>query len=70
MLSKTLGSVMNIREGPACKVSGSPPENANTAGMIISIVWMVLAFVIGIAVGCAAANAVTNPDYYYYYTTY
>ena len=41
-----------------------------TAGMIISIVWMVLAFVIGIAVGCAAANAVTNPDYYYYYTTY
>ena len=38
--------------------------------VIISIVWMVLAFVIGIAVGCAAANAVTNPDYYYYYTTY
>ena len=27
---------MNIREGPACRVSGSPPENANTAGIIIN----------------------------------
>ena len=43
MLSKTLGSVMNIREGPACKVSGSPPENANTAGMIIRPAMMAMA---------------------------
>ena len=27
---------MNISDGPACSVSGSPPENANTAGIIIS----------------------------------
>ena len=35
MLAKTFGIVMNISAGPACSVSGSPPENANTAGMII-----------------------------------
>ena len=35
-LAKTLGMVMNIREGPAPRVSGSPPEKANTAGMTIS----------------------------------
>ena len=27
---------MNINAGPACSVSGSPPENAKTAGIIIS----------------------------------
>ena len=27
--------VINIREGPACRVSGSPPEKAKTAGMIM-----------------------------------
>ena len=35
MLAKTLGSVMNINAGPACRLSGSPSEKANTAGMII-----------------------------------
>ena len=35
MLANTLGMVMNINAGPACKVPGSPPEKANTAGMII-----------------------------------
>ena len=35
MLSNTLGMVMNISAGPACRVSGSPPEKENTAGMII-----------------------------------
>ena len=33
--SRTLGIVMNIREGPALRAAGSPPEKANTAGMII-----------------------------------
>lgn len=36
ILAKTFGIVININAGPACKVSGSPPENANTAGIIIS----------------------------------
>ena len=35
ILLKICGIVMNIREGPAFKCSGSPPEKANTAGMII-----------------------------------
>ena len=35
MLANTLGMVMNISAGPACRVSGSPPEKENTAGMII-----------------------------------
>ena len=35
MLAKTFGNVINIREGPACSVSGLPPEKAKTAGMII-----------------------------------
>ena len=35
MLSNTLGRVMNIRDGPAFSEAESPPENANTAGMII-----------------------------------
>ena len=35
ILLNTLGSVINIKPGPALRVSGSPPENANTAGMII-----------------------------------
>ena len=43
MLANTFGSVMNIREGPACSVSGSPPEKANTAGMIISPAIMAIA---------------------------
>ena len=38
-----LGMVMNISAGPACKVSGSPPENANTAGMIIRPAIMAMA---------------------------
>ena len=28
MLSNTFGIVININDGPACSVSGSPPENA------------------------------------------
>ena len=36
ILANTFGIVMNISAGPACSVSGSPPENANTAGIIIS----------------------------------
>ena len=43
MESKTLGMVMNIREGPAFRASGSPPEKANTAGMIISPAMMAMA---------------------------
>ena len=35
ILSNTLGMVMNIKEGPACRVFGSPPEKENTAGIII-----------------------------------
>ena len=30
-----MAGLMNISAGPACRVSGSPPEKANTAGMII-----------------------------------
>ena len=36
IFSNTFGIVINISAGPACNVSGFPPENANTAGMIIS----------------------------------
>ena len=36
MLANTFGMVININAGPACSVSGSPPEKANTAGIIIS----------------------------------
>ena len=36
MLANTFGSVMNIRDGPAFRASLLPPENTNTAGMIIS----------------------------------
>ena len=36
MLSNTFGIVINISDGPACKLVASPPENANTAGIIIS----------------------------------
>ena len=43
MLSNTLGMVMNISEGPACRVSGSPPEKENTAGMIIRPAMMAMA---------------------------
>ena len=43
ILANTLGMVMNISAGPACKVSGSPPENANTAGMIIRPAIMAIA---------------------------
>ena len=35
MLANTFGSVMNISPGPALSAERSPPENANTAGMII-----------------------------------
>ena len=35
MLANTFGSVMNISPGPAPSAERSPPENANTAGMII-----------------------------------
>ena len=35
ILAKVLGNVINISEGPACNVLGSPPEKANTAGIII-----------------------------------
>ena len=35
ILSNTFGSVINISPGPAPKAALSPPENANTAGMII-----------------------------------
>ena len=36
IFANTFGIVMNISAGPACSVSGSPPENAKTAGIIIS----------------------------------
>ena len=36
IFANTFGIVINMSEGPACSVSGSPPENANTAGIIIS----------------------------------
>ena len=35
ILSNIFGSVINISDGPDCRASGSPPENANTAGIII-----------------------------------
>ena len=43
MESKTLGMVMNIRAGPAFRAAGSPPEKANTAGMIIRPAIMAMA---------------------------
>ena len=43
MESKTLGIVMNISDGPAFSASGSPPEKANTAGMIIRPAMMAMA---------------------------
>ena len=36
MLSNTFGKVTNIRPGPLPKAEASPPEKANTAGIIIS----------------------------------
>ena len=42
MLSNTLGMVTNISFGPAFSVVGSPPEKANTAGMIISPAMMAM----------------------------
>ena len=33
--ANTLGRAINIKDGPAPKVAGLPPEKANTAGMII-----------------------------------
>ena len=35
MLAKTFGMVMNMRDGPAFSIDGSPPEKAKTAGMMI-----------------------------------
>ena len=35
--------VMNISEGPAFSAPGSPPEKANTAGMIIRPAMMAMA---------------------------
>ena len=35
MLSNTFGMVMNISEGPACRVADSLPEKAKMAGIII-----------------------------------
>ena len=43
MLSNTFGIVININDGPACRVSGFPPENAKTAGIIISPAIMAIA---------------------------
>ena len=43
ILANTFGMVINIREGPACRVSGSPPEKAKTAGMIIRPAMMAMA---------------------------
>ena len=34
---------MNMRAGPACRVSGSPPEKEKTAGMIIRPAMMAMA---------------------------
>ena len=36
MEEKTFGRVTNIRAGPLLRAAASPPEKANTAGMIIS----------------------------------
>ena len=58
ILANTLGMVMNISAGPACKVSGSPPENANTAGMIIRPAIM------AIAVSNTSTFLVELPDRY------
>ena len=35
IFANTFGSAMNIRDGPAPRVAGSPPENANTDGITI-----------------------------------
>ena len=40
---KIFGMVMNISEGPALSFPGSPPEKANTAGMIIRLARMAIA---------------------------
>ena len=37
MLAKTFGMVMNMSDGPAFSMDGSPPEKAKTAGMIIRL---------------------------------
>ena len=43
ILANTFGMVINISDGPAWRVSGSPPENAKTAGMIIRPAIMAIA---------------------------
>jgi len=43
ILANTFGMVINISAGPAFSVSGSPPEKANTAGMIIRPAIMAIA---------------------------
>ena len=35
MLAKTFGSVINIKDGPACKLSAASVEKAKTAGITI-----------------------------------
>ena len=43
MLAKMFGIVINISDGPALRVSALPPENANTAGMIIRLAMIAMA---------------------------
>ena len=43
MLAKIFGIVINIRDGPALSVLWSPPEKANTAGIIIRLAMMAIA---------------------------
>ena len=43
MLANILGMVINISDGPAFRVLGLPPENANTAGMILRLAIIAIA---------------------------
>lgn len=55
-------SILGRKNAAECGGNG---RGLATAGMIISIVWMVLAVIIGAAAGCVAADIITNQDYYY-----
>ena len=43
ILAKIFGMVINIRDGPALSVLWSPPEKANTAGIIIRLAMIAIA---------------------------
>ncbi len=55
-------SILGRKNAAECGGNG---RGLATAGLIISIVWMAIALISGIAIGCAAAEAILNQGGYY-----